>query len=583
MPDFIESHLPSLLKASWQGAVLIVLVLGAQWAFGRRLKPGWRHGLWLLVVLRLVLPWTIPSPVSMFNLLNFPAAPDPWTGIWTAPSDPGSTAALSTAAALTEQPDEAPARQPVAAAPRLGSGVSWLAGVWSAGAVALALFLLVTHCRFSRRVGLRRPLIDAPVMNLLEDCKQRMGVRAPVTLVETGEVGSPALFGFIRPRLLLPAGLTRSFSPEELRYVFLHELGHIKRHDILIGWVTTALQILHWFNPLVWLAFNRMRMDRELACDALALSYMREEENQPYGRTIIKLLENFGRSAWAPSLAGTVENKNQMKERIRMIAKFKSTNRGPALAVALFAGLGLVTLTDAESGSPELAKDLIGTWVLVGRPGEIGQAPAAGGRFKLITGAHWSVTQSDPKDGVVLFHHGGSYTLKANEYVETVEYANESTKELIGKTSKFSIKIEGDTLTQIGRGNPWREVWKRANPSKPRKSDSASLQGTWGGEETTPGAKGACSLVVRGSTIEFHGSDTNEWYRGTITVYDTTPKQLVTTITECPFPEYTGLTGYAIYELKDGTLTVAGNEPGTPVAPSSFDARGARKLVFKQK
>src|SRR5437763_16965944 len=105
-----------------------------------------------------------------------------------------------------------------------------------------------------------------------------MGVGAPVVVVEMEEVGSPSLFGFVRPRLLLPAGLTRSFSLEELRYVFLHELGHIKRHDILIGWLMTAVQILHWFNPFAWLASYRMRMARELACDALALSCAREEE-----------------------------------------------------------------------------------------------------------------------------------------------------------------------------------------------------------------------------------------------------------------------------------------------------------------
>ena len=194
-------------------------------------------------------------------------------------------------------------------------------------------------------------------MNLLEDCKQAMGLRVPVTLVETPAVGSPSLFGFVRPRLLLPVGLTRSFSQEELRYVFLHELSHIKRQDILTGWLMTALQILHWFNPLVWLAFHRMRVDRELACDALALSYAKEEENQPYGRTIIKLLEGFGCSAWAPSMAGTVENKNQMKERISMIAKFRRTNHGPALAGVLFIGLGLVTLTDAQTGEKQSAPE----------------------------------------------------------------------------------------------------------------------------------------------------------------------------------------------------------------------------------
>lgn len=109
----------------------------------------------------------------------------------------------------------------------------------------------------------------------------------------------------------------------------------------------------------------------------------------------------------------------------------------------------------------QLAKDLKGTWILVGSPGKVEEAPAAGGRLKFFTGGHWAITQADPKTGVTIFHHGGTYALNGNEYVETIEYANESTKELIKHTFKFTIKVEGDTLTQIGIGNSVNEVWKR--------------------------------------------------------------------------------------------------------------------------
>lgn len=108
-----------------------------------------------------------------------------------------------------------------------------------------------------------------------------------------------------------------------------------------------------------------------------------------------------------------------------------------------------------------LAKNLLGTWILVGAPGKVGEAPASGGRLKFFTGRHWVITQADPDTGVTTFHHGGTYTLNGNEYAETVEYANESTKELVKQTFKFAIKVEGDTLTQTGIGNPFNEVWKR--------------------------------------------------------------------------------------------------------------------------
>jgi len=377
MQQAFDHYLAILLKTSCQGGALILLVLGTQWIFGRRLHPRWRYGLWLLVMLRLALPWTAQSPVSLFNLLRLPAIS---SSLW------GDRAEAQHSDGAV-QPQIAPAETGPAGkrlqlkAPfwgRLGKALSWWAVTWSAGCMVMAVFVLATHNRLWRRIALQRPPVDPRVIALLEDCKATMGVRARVMLVETEAVGTPSLFGFLRPRLLLPAGMTRSFSLEELRYIFLHELGHIKQHDILVAWLMTVLQILHWFNPLVWLAFRRLRADRELACDALALSYAGDGDNQKYGGTILKLLENFSQPARAPSLAGAVENRNQLKERIRMIAQFKRTNRGPVLALTLFAVLSLLTLTDARSDTAQTGNDLTGAWILIGEPNHVGHPPAAG-------------------------------------------------------------------------------------------------------------------------------------------------------------------------------------------------------------
>jgi hypothetical protein len=116
----------------------------------------------------------------------------------------------------------------------------------------------------------------------------------------------------------------------------------------------------------------------------------------------------------------------------------------------------------SASEPSKLAKDLIGTWVLVGTPDKVGEPPAIGGELKFCTGKHWVVTRADPNNGVVIYHHGGTYTLNGDEYVENVEYANPSTMELIKHSYKFKIKVEGDTLTNIGINNPWNQVWKRA-------------------------------------------------------------------------------------------------------------------------
>jgi hypothetical protein len=121
---------------------------------------------------------------------------------------------------------------------------------------------------------------------------------------------------------------------------------------------------------------------------------------------------------------------------------------------------------DDEKAKPDekpskIARDLVGTWVLVGTPDNIGEPPATGGRLKFFTDKHWTITEAD-ESGKVVFHHGGTYILDGEEYTETIQYANENTAELVGKTLKFKVKVEGDTYTQIGIDNPYTEAWKRA-------------------------------------------------------------------------------------------------------------------------
>lgn len=85
-------------------------------------------------------------------------------------------------------------------------------------------------------------------------------------------------------------------------------------------------------------------------------------------------------------------------------------------------------------------------------------------RIKFIAGGKWTITQCDPKDGTVVFHHGGSYTLDGATYTEKVEFANENTAFLKGNSHKFELTIEGDVIHQKGIGNPWNEDWNRVKP-----------------------------------------------------------------------------------------------------------------------
>ncbi len=156
---------------------------------------------------------------------------------------------------------------------------------------------------------------------------------------------------------------------------------------------------------------------------------------------------------------------------MRMLSKHRGTRTPAVLLVSAFllaAGVLLPVRAEdkpAKGGAEpdKLAKAMVGTWVLVGRPGQVGVVPAAGG-LKFFTGKHWCVTQADAGTGKVTRHHGGTYALEGDAYTETVEYASENSAGLLKKVFKFKIKLEDDTLTQVGVGddNPYNEVWKRA-------------------------------------------------------------------------------------------------------------------------
>lgn len=446
--DFTGSFLVWLGRASWQASVLIVLVLLAQWLLRRQLAPRWRHALWLLVVIRLALPWAPESRVSLFN----------WFSALSPAPSVSSPALILPAADAAEQPDASLAVAPATFVLRL-PWQTWLAGLWLAGVVVLPACLFVTNRRLGGKIRRQRPVTNATVLDLLEDCKE-MGVCTPLTLVETSAVASPSLYGFIRPRLLLPAGFTQSFSLPELRYVLLHELGHVKRGDILLNWLTTVLLILHWFNPLVWYAFSRMQADRELACDALALAHTKEAENQSYGQTIIKLLESFCRPVRSPGLVGILENKNQMKRRISMIAKFKKTSRWPVAAIAAFAGLALVTLTDAQS-APGAGTSGADTADKSGPPNIVATSPRVGETDVDPATAEITVTFDRDMGG------GCSWTGGGPDYPQSPEGKKVAWRDK--RTCVLPVKLEAGHYYRVGINSKSYQNFKSAQgvPARP--------------------------------------------------------------------------------------------------------------------
>lgn len=312
----------SVLRASLQGTVLLAMVLAARAGLGRLLSPKWRCALWLLVVIRLAWPVSIASSASIFHWIQMPlrgVSPDSW--MW------------RVAQSIVDS--QAHGRVP-----------SLVVDLWLAGAC-----VLVVHALF-RRVFLGWQLRGSSrtrrwdVWWLLEECRSAAGIRRRVELIESPHLRSPCLSGHFRPRLIVPRPLLGVLNRDELRDVFQHELAHLERRDIALGWLLEAICILHWFNPLVWHVAARLRAEREEACDELALERLAPDHQRAYGATLLKVAETFMKPPPSTSTAGVLSGRDDLQERMRSILQFQPRTRTWVVGFGTWLILAITGLTD---------------------------------------------------------------------------------------------------------------------------------------------------------------------------------------------------------------------------------------------
>ncbi len=360
--ESLSTWMPVLLRTSLQAALLVAVILVAQWVFAKRLSPAWRHALWGLVVVRLLMIWAPASPLSVYNLavrevpvvaMEAPAI-TAHTEVPTVPESP-----VPPDAALATEPKGSRDFSDGRDSRTWGSYVNgvdfWAAAslVWLGVFGALLLAMAGQSLHFGRQVRRGRIVTDSGTLELLEECRATLRVSPFLALVETDCVRSPALLGCVRPKLLLPCGFLDTLSREEMRHVFLHELAHVKRGDIWSGWLFNLLLAAHWFNPAIWFARRRFIADREAACDAHVLAALDATGQHGYGHTVLNLTQRFNASPWAPGMAGISETNSNLKRRITMIKQFRPPTRLAAWSGAgLCMCIGLATLTNAQDVKP---------------------------------------------------------------------------------------------------------------------------------------------------------------------------------------------------------------------------------------
>ncbi|TWT31546.1 M56 family metallopeptidase [Blastopirellula retiformator] len=365
---------PMIWRATWQAAILALVVTILVRCCGERLAAKWRFLLWGVVLLRLVCVVTPASPWSLFNLTRWetaepaqvvqqepprvvtvraPVGQSPAPPIDEPPptenlADPASPAKPSEAALSPFPVADSPAAPPQTSWFDFGDLVGWLSLIWLLGVVISVAQLALASWLLRRRLSACRPIEDSVLLARYDEICRQVGLRRLPQLLVTPEPLSPCVVGTWAPRVILPEAVVTEATQERLDHVLAHELAHLRRGDLWTNWLLLAGRALHWFNPIAWWAFVEMQAEREAACDEIAVATLQDSDRASYADTLIELAASFSASGIAPGLVGLFTSKSRLQARVERLLNSPASPLRASVAMLLLAVTGLLGLTDAS-------------------------------------------------------------------------------------------------------------------------------------------------------------------------------------------------------------------------------------------
>ena len=328
----------SLLEMSLSGAVMILVIVVIRALVINRLPKKTFLALWGITLMRLFVPYSVPSAFSVYSLFNkllSPAKTEPLrtSDVAVQPANllvPGtgvvSSASTASAASLAVPPY------------RL---------VWMVGALVCAAFFTATYLRCRREFREALP-VDC---NFAQDWLKEHRLYRSIRLRQSDRISAPLTYGVFRPVILLPKHINWD-DKTTLAYVLTHEYIHIRRFDAVTKMVLVAAFCIHWFNPAVWVMYVLANRDLELSCDEAVIRLFGERTKSAYAMTLIRMEEK--RSGLQPLCNNF--SKHAIEERIIAIMKIKKTSLAALIvATALVAGF---TTAFATSGQATTESDI---------------------------------------------------------------------------------------------------------------------------------------------------------------------------------------------------------------------------------
>lgn len=357
-----------VLSLSLSGSLLILVLFLCKPLIRERISKRWQYYIWLVVIARLLLPFTpemsfvgtlfqeIDRAIVQITTVSAPEqniAPIPQSGDGTV-----------TDSVVTLQGQELSTTAVPSAQKILATILQHLWLIWLIVALILLMRKITIYQGFVRYIKAGRSEVsDIALLDRLAQIGEQVGVKRAVEIYTNGLISSPLLLGFFRPCIVLP---TANLPNTDFQYTMLHELTHYKRWDMFYKWLLQVTICLHWFNPLIYLMECEVNRACELACDEAVIKKLDTKERRAYGNTLLNAIGAGG--SYKDTLASVTlnESKELLKERLDAIMKYKQVTKSVVILTVLCTILFCVGATAAGAYAAPAANTPVTPWKAMG-------------------------------------------------------------------------------------------------------------------------------------------------------------------------------------------------------------------------
>lgn len=342
----LERIFLTVLSTSLVTSIIIILLMILSPFINRRYAAKWKYWVWILLALRLMIPFNMSDMQNMLENLSLSLS----DGVMqyesdTYKSDTAGPTMQTSQRILLEIPSQM--TEPLTLQKQIGStsNVTFLMIVefiWLTGGILFIAVHLCSYLIFRRKINQNgQRIMNDSICRLYDKLFGELQLDRRIPIVVYDRADSPMVLGLIHPVLVLPA---EEYSDEELYFIFKHELIHYKRHDVCFKLFFVLANAVHWFNPVIWLMQREAVVDMELSCDERVLLDADYTARKTYSEILFSILHKkcMNKTPLSTQFYG---GKQVMKKRFRNILERSGKRSGlyiPVCTLVLVIGLGFL-------------------------------------------------------------------------------------------------------------------------------------------------------------------------------------------------------------------------------------------------